>query len=243
MSLNPCSDAILADVAAPGQLLAISHYSHDPISTSMDHAAALKYPITGGTVEEIAALQPDMVVASSFMAPTTRAALMDMGIRVETVGIASSIADSRTQIRELAHASGNVVRGRALIARIDDAVARNTRRGEKPARVVLWQAAGIVPGENTLIGEIMAIGGFTSHSAAMGLGQADYLSLEQMLANPPDVLVQAGRERGQDHPALHMMARKGDVTLARLDPALLYCGGPTIIRALDRMRAIRGGAA
>ncbi len=27
VSLNPCADAILAEVATPGQLLAISHYS------------------------------------------------------------------------------------------------------------------------------------------------------------------------------------------------------------------------
>ena len=35
VSLNPCTDAILAEVADPAQLLAISHYSHDPRATSM----------------------------------------------------------------------------------------------------------------------------------------------------------------------------------------------------------------
>ena len=34
VSLNPCTDAILAEVADPAQLLAISHYSHDPRATS-----------------------------------------------------------------------------------------------------------------------------------------------------------------------------------------------------------------
>ena len=40
VSLNPCTDAILAEVTAAGQLLAISHYSHDPRGTSMPLAQA-----------------------------------------------------------------------------------------------------------------------------------------------------------------------------------------------------------
>ena len=35
VSLNPCADAILAEVTAPEHLLAISHYSQDPAATSM----------------------------------------------------------------------------------------------------------------------------------------------------------------------------------------------------------------
>ena len=59
VSLNPCADAILAEVTAPGQLLAISHYSHDPEATSMDLATARSFDVTGGTVEEVMALDPD----------------------------------------------------------------------------------------------------------------------------------------------------------------------------------------
>ena len=38
---------------------------------------ALRYPATGGTVEEVLALDPDVVVAGSFIAPATLAALED----------------------------------------------------------------------------------------------------------------------------------------------------------------------
>ena len=80
VSLNPCTDAILADVTAPGQLLAISHYSKDPRSSSMPAKRASRYRATGGTVEEVLALDPDVVVAGSFIAPATRAALEDLGM-------------------------------------------------------------------------------------------------------------------------------------------------------------------
>ena len=58
VSLNPCTDAILAEVAAPGQLLAISHYSKDPRASSMEAAVAARFAATGGTVEEVLALDP-----------------------------------------------------------------------------------------------------------------------------------------------------------------------------------------
>ena len=46
VSLNPCADAILAEVAAPGQLLAISHYSKDPRASSMEADDARRYRAT-----------------------------------------------------------------------------------------------------------------------------------------------------------------------------------------------------
>ena len=55
VSLNPCSDAILAEVAEPAQLLAISHYSHDPRASSMPLAEARRFRVTGGTVEQVLA--------------------------------------------------------------------------------------------------------------------------------------------------------------------------------------------
>ncbi|MEL0209648.1 MAG: ABC transporter substrate-binding protein, partial [Novosphingobium sp.] len=67
VSLNPCTDAILAEVADPAQILAISHYSKDPRSASMDARLASALPATRGTVEEVLALDPDMVVAGSFL--------------------------------------------------------------------------------------------------------------------------------------------------------------------------------
>ena len=50
VSLNPCSDAILAEVAEPAQLLAISHYSHDPRASSMPLVKARRFRATAGTV-------------------------------------------------------------------------------------------------------------------------------------------------------------------------------------------------
>ncbi|MDN3645073.1 ABC transporter substrate-binding protein [Pontixanthobacter aestiaquae] len=235
VSLNPCTDAILAEVAVPAQLLAISHYSHDSSASSMDLDKARIFAATGGTVEEVLALDPDIVVASSFLAPATRQAFADLGVRVETFGIASTAHDSKAQIEQLAALAGNPDKGDALIEQIDIALDAAAAQGE-PLSAVLWQPGGIVPGDSALVSELMQHTGFASHSAALGMGQADYLSLEQMLTNPPDVLLLAGDERAQKHPAL---AELSGTKLAEFDSALLYCGGPTIIRAVERLAEIR----
>ena len=235
VSLNPCTDAILAEVADPAQILAVSHYSHDPRATSMDLAAARRFRATGATVEEVLALDPDVVVASSYLAPATRAALGRLGMRVETVGIASTSAQSMAQVRQLAALAGHPERGEALAKRIEAALAA-VRADGAPVAAILWQPDGIVPGTGVLISELMRHAGFASHSAARGMGQADYLSLERLLADPPRVLLVAGSERGQHHPALR---RVPHMTRAAFDPALLFCGGPTIVRAVERLREIR----
>lgn len=237
VSLNPCGDAILAEIAPPDQLLALSHYSRNPAASSMDPARALDFGVSGGTVEEVLALDPDIVVASSFMAPATRSALGDLGIAVETIGIASSSADSIAQIRQLAKAAGREQEGEALVSRIERALSESAApTGAAQMSAVLWQPGGIVPGEGALVTALMEHTGLASHSAARGLRQADYLSLERLLADPPDLLLVAGNERGQQHPALGAVP---DMQTETFDPALLWCGGPSIVGAVERLAEVR----
>lgn len=235
VSLNPCTDAILAQVTEPGQLLAISHYSKDPRSTSMPAAEAARYRATGGTVEEVLALQPDVVVASAFLPPATRAAMDDLGLRVVTFGAASSIGESEAQIRDLAALAGHREKGEAMIAKIQRALAM---AGANTAEIeaALWQPGGIVPGKASLISDLLRSTGFASYSARRNMEQGDYLSLEQVVADPPELLLIAGSEDGQRHPILE------DLPTMRREPfdtRLLYCGGPTILRAAERLGEIR----
>lgn len=232
VSLNPCTDAILAEVADPAQILAISHYSHDPRSTSMEIAAAHRFRATGGTAEEVAALAPDVVVGSSFMAPATRTALERLGMRVETMGIAPTVAESIAQVRALAAVAGHPERGEALVRRIESSL---TPSSGVPAEAALWQAGGIVPGKHTLVSDLLRHAGFASYTARRGMEQGEYLSLERVAADPPQVLLVAGSEAGQHHP---LLARIPGMKVARFDPALTFCGGPSIPRAMERLRAL-----
>jgi iron complex transport system substrate-binding protein len=228
---------MLVEIAASDQILALSHYSRDPGSSSMDTDVAAKFAYTGGTAEEVLALQPDIVLASSFIAPTTRAALERAGLRVETFGSPASAPESFAQIRELAALTGREAAGEALVERISDSLAQfPSVPPDQSVTAMLWQPGQIVPGEATLVWEHFARFGLVNHAAAMGLGQAGYVSLETVLANPPDLLLIAGDQPGQTHPLLDQLDQ---TFVARFEPNLFYCGGPSIIRAQERLSEIR----
>lgn len=236
VSLNPCTDAILAEVADPAQILAISHYSHDPRSSSMDAASARRFRATGGTAEEVVALAPDLVIGSTFMDPATLAALGELGLRVETFSSPATVDDSVAQVRALAALAGHPERGEALVRRIEAAAAP---RPGVPVEAALWQGGGIVPGRGTLVSDLMGRAGMVSYAEARGMAQGDYLPLEQIAADPPRLLLVAGEDRGQRHP---LLARIPGLAVARFEPRLFYCGGPSIPPAMERLRAVRAAA-
>lgn len=244
VSLNPCTDAILAEVADPAQVLALSHFSSQPGSSSMDPARARSFASVSGSVEEVAALGPDVVLSGNYDAPATVSAWHRLGLRVEQVPIAGSVAASKAQVMRIARLAGHPERGLALNARIDAAIARAApARGSAPVSALVWQSGGIVPGADTLVSELLGRTGFASQSAALGLRQADYLPLERVLADPPRVILAAGDPRASEdrmlaHPALSRLA---DTRRERLDPALLWCGGPTIPRLAERLAEVRRG--
>lgn len=237
VSLNPCLDAILVEIAGPEQVLAISHYSHEPSSSSILPDMAAQFASTGGTMEEILALNPSHVLASTFLAPSTEQAMRDLELEFSTFASPRTMEESIAQIEQLGELTERQNRARVLAMQVRFAVDRHGASEEhRPIYTVLWQPGEIVPGEAALISELMRTAGFASHSAKLGLGQADYLPLETLLANPPELLLVAGDSRGQMHPAL---AQLDNTRVEHLDPALLYCGGPTIIRAMERLAEIR----
>ena len=250
VSLNPCTDAILAEVADPAQVLAISHYSHDPRSSSMSAAKARRFSATRGTVEEVLALKPTLALGSTFTDPASASAYRHLGVRLERIGMASTIEQNYAQIRQIAALAGQSARGEALIGRIQAALAAAAPpAGARPIPAVVWQSGGMVPGDDTLIADLLRRTGFSNFAAARGLGQADLLPLERMLADPPALILVAGHsaETGQasgiggddrvlSHPAL---AALGATRRVSFPANLLYCGGPTLIAAAGRLAAVR----
>lgn len=208
----------------------------------MDVALARRFAATSGSAEELLSLSPDVVIGDAFVPPATRAALAARGIRLVQLPIVDSVARAKAQVLEIARLAGREQAGRALDARIDAALASAAPpRGAPPVSAIVWQAGGIVPGRNTLVADLLAHTGFTLQSAARGMGQADYLPLEDVLADPPRVLLVAGKAGPREnrllgHPALAALTH---TKRAALDPSLLWCGGPTVVRAAQRLAAIR----
>lgn len=240
VSINPCIDSILMRVADPGQIAAISHYSHDPRASSIPIALARRFRATSGTAEEVIALAPDLVIAGGHVEPATVAALARLHIALLPLEVPSSIAESNDQVRRIARAIGQTKRGERLVAETDAALA--AARTDGPAiPALIWQGGGLVPGEGTLSDELLRVSGFRNLSADYGLKQWDVLPLEYLVARPPRVLLSIGDERAGDrmldHPVMRDLKRR--IAVRAYPGRLLNCAGPTIIDAAARLAAIR----
>jgi len=187
------------------------------------------------------------VIDGSFTGAATASAYRRLGLRVETTGNVANLDEARAQVRRIAAIAGHPDRGEALVARMDAAVAAAAPPpGSPPVPAVMWQSGGMVPGDATLIADLLRRTGFANFTAARGYAQADLLPLERLLADPPRVILTtaAGEGQGADadrmlsHPAL---ARLHGVARARFAPNLLYCAGPTVIRAARRLAEVRAG--
>ena len=236
VSINPCVDAVLMQVADPGQIAGISHYSQDPRATSIPIALARRFVATSGTAEEVVALRPDVVLTGSHVSPATIAALTRMHIRLVQYPVPTTVAQSEAEVRDIERVAGHPARGAALAAAIDAAARQSPL---PPVGALILSGGGLVPGTGTLADELLTRAGFRNLSAAYGLKQWDVLPLEYLLARPPTTAraADAGSDRLATHPALARLARR--ITGAPYPTRLLSCGGPTIVAAMARLRAVR----
>ena len=122
VSNNPCIDAVLAEIAVPGQIAAVSMYSHDADSASAPLAWARALPALGTSAEEIIAARPRLVLTGNLASSGTNAGLAKAGVRTVAVGVAASWQEDREQIRTIAKAIDRVEAGEKLVARIEDAI-------------------------------------------------------------------------------------------------------------------------
>ncbi|KSB90749.1 ABC transporter substrate-binding protein [Caulobacter vibrioides] len=245
VSLNPCLDGVLVEVADRDQIAALSHYARDPQQSSIAERAK-SYPITYESAEEVIALRPDVVLSAAHSSPATRAALKRLGVRAELFKVPNSWVENQADIRRIADAAGRPERGEALIARIDRALAASAPPpGSRPLEALVFQPNGFAAGEGTLVDEMMKRAGFTNVASRYGLKKWGNVSLERLLDDPPQVLL-AGQarpdaptwaERMLNHPALASVSHR--MTRAVFPERLLYCGGPTLIDTAATLAAAR----
>lgn len=252
VSLNPCLDVILFHVAERPQIAALTHYARDPEASTLAHLAR-NIPITHETAEEVVALAPDLVLLSRHSALATRQALTRLRVPQAMFDVPHTVADSLAQIRQVARLIGQPGRGAAVVARIEAAIAAVTPPPGAPRlSAIVYQPNGFAAGAGTLTDEMLRRAGFDNVAARYGLGRWGNVSLERLVADPPQVLLAGEAAPGAPTWADRVLSHPA---LARLSPAmrrevfpqrLLYCGGPVLIETaavLGRARRNVLGAA
>ena len=131
VSLNLCADPYLMAFAAPEQIIALTWNSHDPAQSPFA-ARAANYPVTGGRLEEVVEMAPDLVILSPFSMANRRQTLHRLGIATLTLNAANDYETAREEIITLGRAIGREPK-RDYLSNLDTQM----------ARLVRWHLGGI----------------------------------------------------------------------------------------------------
>jgi iron complex transport system substrate-binding protein len=243
VSNNPCIDAVLAEIALPGQVSAVSIYSHDADSASAPLAWARQLPAMGMSAEELLLARPKLVLTGNLPSSGANAVLARAGIKTIALGVAPTIADDVQQIRTIAAALDRTDAGEALISDILESLP-STQFSGPFVSAIIWQNGGFVAGKGTLQDELLARHGFRNASTQYGLSSWGVLPLETLMRNPPMVIFMPTNARDSD--ARETRARQGLLShlggrtrIVDFPDRLLFCGGPTIIKVSAILKKTR----
>ena len=243
VSMNLCTDQLAMMLAAPGQLLSVSHLAADPRGSAMAEEAKA-YRLNRGLAEEIWLMQPDLVIAGSFSTRATVDMLRRLGVPVVVMAPAYGLADIPDRLREMGVALGREEAAELAVAdfhnRLDalrDDIARHPR-------AALYYANGYTSGDKTLAGEIIATAGFANIAAEAGVPSGGHLPLEVLAMARPEAVISGrpypGSSRSEeilDHPVVQALRRT--TVGAVLTDRDWVCGTPNVLRAIEEMRNTR----
>jgi iron complex transport system substrate-binding protein len=252
MSLSMCTDDLLLELLPPERIASVTYYSRDPANSYLWPQAA-KVAINFGTIEEVLAERPDLVLAGTYTTPAARSLLKKLHMPLLEVAPAADFDEIRVVTRNVAHALGRDAVGEALIAKMDSTLEQLA--ATKPAqtiRVAAWGEGGSVPGKGTLFDAILsAAGGINIAASGAGLPYTSF-GVEQLIVAHPDVLAYASNTTDTpglntdlaQHPLVVKLYAGRRVTY----PSALYsCGvvesaNAAVALRASLLQAMRGGS-
>ena len=231
-SLNLCTDELLLTLAAPGQIVSVTHLAHKPQETSLWRQAR-RYPRNDGSLLSVVGRKPDLVVTMGGGARDRARIARRLGIRMLDLPYPQGLANVERAIATVSQALGRPDAGRQWVARID--ALKRTEPRRRPDTI--WLGGG---------GRSVAEAGLTADWMRLaGLRQrplvGDRVSLEQLLVRPPKVLLRSdyrsGQYSGEQRWLMHPLA-KGTRKSRNIptDGRAWTCMGPLMVNEVLRLR-------
>jgi len=234
-SLNLCTDELVLMLAAPGQIVSVTHLAQSEAETPLWRQAR-RYARNDGSLLSVAALRPDLVVTMGGGARDRLGIARRMGIGTLDLPFARSLADVEASIARVATALGRPEAGAVLLRRI---AALKATRPAGGADTIWIGGGGRTVSADGLEAQWMALAGMRQRAM-----RGDRVSLETLLVRPPAVLLRSDYRQGQyssgqrwlTHPA----ARRplGSRVIAT-DGRLWTCMGPLLAGEIARLRGAR----
>lgn len=236
VSINLCTDQLAMMLAKPGQIISVSALARDPmVSLMADEARMLG--MNDAQAESVYLQHPDLVLAGDYSAAATDQMLRRLGIRVETVAQANSVADVRAGILRMGDLLGNPEGAARIVAQFDADLAALPPVGTGPLSAT-YEANGYTTGRLTLSGDVLRHSGHALLTDKLGFDYGGNLPLEVLVMGAPALVVHGSRydrpsrsEDILDHPAL------AELTATRISvpDRDWICGLPHVLAVAGRL--------
>ncbi len=194
LTMSMSTDEMMLGLVGPERMVAVNTLLDDPSSSNMVElgkrvSTKIKYP----SVEEIAALQPDLVIEPDWGDLSRVAALRDLGIPVVVCKGPKNLQDIQETIALLAQAAGEPQRGEALLKKMDEklgdikAKVAEIPQSERKS-VVLISLMKDYGGAGCAFDEACQLAGVINGAAAVGIQNGQVMTKEKLVAANPDYL-------------------------------------------------------
>ncbi len=236
-SLNLCTDELLLTLASPDQIVSVTHLAQKPPETILWRQAR-RFPKNDGSLLSVVGFQPDLVLTMGGGGRDRARIAQRLGIRVLDLPYPQRLSDVERGIARVAQALGRPQAGRRWIGQIE--ALKRTRLRRRPDTI--WLGGGGRSVQATgLAADWMMLAGFNQRPL-----RGDRVSLEQLLVQPPSILLRSdyrsGQYSGEQRWLMHRLA-KGTAKSSTIatDGRAWTCMGPPMLDEVRRLRRRVGG--
>jgi len=239
VSLSLCTDQLLLMLAPRQHIASLTRGAVDP-NLSYMVAEANGFLLTGGNIEEVLPLNPDLIVGSAFASRDAIRFLRQLGYPVKLIGLPASIAEIRDLVLVFGEWVGFPERAEQVVRNMDWQLARLSKQHAAVKKTALiYSPNGYTMGSGTLENAMLNAAGFYNLAVDMGVVGFEQMTLEQLVAAQPEFLFiekyvdnpDSLASQYVDHPVLDNMPLSKKRSF--IPSQLRTCAGPMVVEAIN----------
>lgn len=194
LSLSLSTDEILVDLVDENRIVGLSQWSDSSaIANNYAKTRNIKHKLRSSNIEQILALQPDLVIVTSFFSEELLEFMRGLGLKIYVYPTLTTINDIKNSIHALGKAVGEPQRAQQLVQGMDDKLDFVTSKLQtvpnKGKTVIHMEGDLAYYSPDISFNDICRYAGAENVIQKLQAQQVRFLSKEEILSLNPDVFI------------------------------------------------------